>query len=37
MANAVTTGVDATGRLCVSARTVGGTVFDTTGWWITAD
>ncbi len=32
-ANLVTTGVDANGTLCVMARSLTTTVFDTTGWW----
>lgn len=36
LANSVTTGVSADGRLCVFARAATGTLFDTTGWWVTA-
>lgn len=32
-ANLLTTGVDANGSLCVMARSLTTTVFDTTGWW----
>ena len=34
LANAVTTGVSDSGRLCIFARTATGTLFDTTGWWV---
>lgn len=36
LANSVTTGVSADGRLCVMARVATSTVFDTSGWWIPA-
>ena len=36
LANSVTTGVSDTGRLCFFARSATGTLFDTTGWWVTA-
>lgn len=34
-ANLVTTGVDASGTLCVLSRSLTATIFDTTGWWTT--
>ncbi|MEZ5251539.1 MAG: hypothetical protein R2713_20710 [Ilumatobacteraceae bacterium] len=34
LANAVTTGLAADGRLCVRASSATQVVFDTTGWWI---
>ena len=33
VANAVTVGVAASGRLCIRALTTTHVVFDTTGWW----
>lgn len=33
MANLVTSAVDGSGNLCVMARSLAGTIFDTTGWW----
>lgn len=35
IANSVTIGVNATGRLCITSSTTGQTIFDTTGWWVT--
>ncbi|HUF99551.1 MAG TPA: SGNH/GDSL hydrolase family protein [Ilumatobacter sp.] len=34
IANSVTTGVDANGRLCVFSLAATGSVFDTSGWWV---
>ncbi|MFW2333696.1 SGNH/GDSL hydrolase family protein [Ilumatobacter sp.] len=34
LANSLTTGVSADGRLCVMARVATSTVFDTSGWWV---
>ncbi len=36
LANALTTGLDDGGRLCLFARSATSTVFDTTGWWVPA-
>lgn len=36
LANAVTTGISAEGRLCVFARVASNTLFDTSGWWVPA-
>jgi hypothetical protein len=36
LANSVTTGVDADGRLCFYSEVAAGTLFDTTGWWVPA-
>ena len=33
LANSVTTGVSADGRLCLMSRSATSTVFDTSGWW----
>ena len=35
LANALTVGVSADGRLCVTASAVTHSLFDTTGWWVT--
>ncbi|MEX2625251.1 MAG: hypothetical protein WD225_00100, partial [Ilumatobacteraceae bacterium] len=37
MANGLTIGISPEGRLCVTTSTVATTLFDTTGWWVTAD
>jgi hypothetical protein len=34
IANSVTTGVDAGGRLCVFSLSATGSIFDTSGWWV---
>ena len=34
IANSVTTGVDAAGRLCVFSLSATGSIFDTSGWWV---
>ncbi len=34
LANALTVGVSADGRLCVTASAVTHSLFDTTGWWV---
>jgi hypothetical protein len=34
LASAVTTGVSATGRLCIYASDTTNTIFDTNGWWV---
>ena len=34
LANSLTTGVSAGGKLCVMARVATSTVFDTSGWWV---
>ena len=34
VANSITLGVSATGRLCLLASATGQTLFDTTGWWV---
>lgn len=36
LANSVTTGISADGRLCVFARSATSTIFDTSGWWVPA-
>jgi hypothetical protein len=36
LANSLTTGISAQGRLCVMSRSAASTVFDTSGWWIPA-
>jgi hypothetical protein len=36
MANGLTVGISADGRLCVTVSTVAQTLFDTTGWWVPA-
>ncbi len=33
-ANAVTVGVDADGRMCLTALSATNTLFDVTGWWV---
>jgi len=33
-ANTVTVGVNATGRMCVTAVSATNTLFDVTGWWV---
>ena len=35
LANALTVGVSAEGRLCLTASAVTHSLFDTTGWWVT--
>lgn len=37
IANSVTTGVDANGRLCLFSLSATGSVFDTAGWWVELD
>ena len=34
LANSITTGVSATGRLCMFSSRTTSTIFDTTGWWV---
>lgn len=36
LANSVTTGISDEGRLCVLARSATSTIFDTSGWWVSA-
>lgn len=34
LANSLTTGISADGRLCIFARSATSTIFDTSGWWV---
>lgn len=36
LANSVTTGLAANGRVCILSRSATQTIFDTSGWWVTA-